>query len=45
MFVAIGIGLQLLPEATRRSAVGLDPRPVLARALAVLGLIVASPRC
>jgi len=39
VFVAIGIGLQLLPEATRRSAVGLDPRPVLARALCVLALI------
>ena len=39
VFVAIGIGLQLLPEATRRSAVGLDPRPVLARALCVLALV------
>ena len=42
VWVAIGIGLHLLPEATRRSAVGLDPRPVLLRALA-LAAIVAAP--
>jgi O-antigen/teichoic acid export membrane protein len=39
--VAIGIGLHLLPEATRRSAAGLDPRPVLLRALAILVAIAA----
>ena len=33
VWVAIGIGLHLLPEATRRAAAGLDPRPVLLRAL------------
>jgi glycosyltransferase involved in cell wall biosynthesis/O-antigen/teichoic acid export membrane protein len=39
VWVAIGLGLQLLPEATRRAAAGLDPRPVLARALAVLAVL------
>jgi glycosyltransferase involved in cell wall biosynthesis/O-antigen/teichoic acid export membrane protein len=42
VWVAIGVGLQLLPEATRRHAAGLDPRPVLARALGVL-VVVAAP--
>src|SRR3954468_11682878 len=41
VWVAIGIGLHLLPEATRRSAAGLDPRPVLLRALAILVGIAA----
>jgi O-antigen/teichoic acid export membrane protein len=41
VWVAIGIGLHLLPEATRRSAAGLDPRPVLLRALAILAAIAA----
>ncbi len=40
--MAIGVGLQLLPDATRRHAAGLDPRPVLARALTVL-VVVAAP--
>jgi len=42
VWVAIGIGLHLLPEATRRAAAGLDPRPVLLRALAIAA-IVATP--
>ena len=42
VWVAIGIGLHLLPEATRRSAAGLDPRPVLLRALTILA-IIATP--
>src|SRR4051812_27002216 len=42
VWVAIGIGLHLLPEATRRSAAGLDPRPVLLRALAIL-VVIAAP--
>jgi O-antigen/teichoic acid export membrane protein len=42
VWVAIGVGLQLLPQATRRAAAGLDPRPVLYRALAVLAA-VATP--
>src|SRR3954454_12335183 len=41
VWIAIGIGLHLLPEATRRSAAGLDPRPVLLRALAILVAIAA----
>jgi O-antigen/teichoic acid export membrane protein len=39
VWTAIGIGLHLLPEATRRAAAGLDPRPVLVRALALLALV------
>jgi O-antigen/teichoic acid export membrane protein len=39
LWVAIGVGLHLLPEATRRAAAGLDPRPVLLRALAVLAVV------
>lgn len=42
MWVAIGIGLHLLPEAARRAAAGCDPRAVLVRALAIL-LAVAAP--
>jgi O-antigen/teichoic acid export membrane protein len=41
VWVAIGIGLHLLPEATRRAAAGLDPRPVLFRALGILALVAA----
>jgi glycosyltransferase involved in cell wall biosynthesis/O-antigen/teichoic acid export membrane protein len=41
IWVAIGIGLQLLPAATRRAADGLDPLPVLRRALAVLAVVAA----
>lgn len=39
VWVAIGVGLYLLPEATRRAAAGLDPRPVFLRTLAILGLV------
>jgi O-antigen/teichoic acid export membrane protein len=39
VWTAIGIGLHLLPEATRRAAEGHDPRPVLFRALALLALV------
>ncbi len=42
VWVAIGIGLHLLPEATRRAADGRDPRPVLVRALVIL-LALAAP--
>ncbi|HEU4975930.1 MAG TPA: glycosyltransferase [Baekduia sp.] len=41
VWVAIGVGLQLLPEATRRAAAGLDPRPALLRALGVLAVVAA----
>src|SRR4051794_14619163 len=41
VWVAIGIALHLLPEATRRAAAGLDPQPVLRRALGVLAVVAA----
>ena len=41
-FVAIGIALYVLPEATRRAAAGIEPRPVLFRALGVL-VVAATP--
>jgi O-antigen/teichoic acid export membrane protein len=36
IWVAVGLGLYLLPEATRRSRQGLDPRPILVRTLALI---------
>jgi O-antigen/teichoic acid export membrane protein len=39
VWVAIGVGLYLLPEATRRAASGLDPRPVFVRTLALVGIV------
>jgi O-antigen/teichoic acid export membrane protein len=39
VWTAIGIGLHLLPEATRRAAAGDDPRPVLVRALGLLAVV------
>ncbi|HEX2102097.1 MAG TPA: oligosaccharide flippase family protein [Solirubrobacteraceae bacterium] len=42
VWVAIGIGLHLLPEATRRAAAGRDPRAVLLRALGIL-FVIATP--
>lgn len=39
VFVAIGVGLHLLPEATRRLAAGEDPRGALLRALGVLSVV------
>ncbi len=41
VWVAIGVGLQVLPQATSRAAAGLDPRPVLWRALGVLAVVAA----
>ncbi len=41
VWVAIGIALQLLPEATRRAAAGLNPLPVLSRATIVLAVVCA----
>ncbi len=41
VWVAIGIALHLLPEATRRAAAGLDPLPVLRQSLLVLAAIAA----
>ncbi len=39
IWVAIGVGLWLLPEATRRMDRGEDPRPVLVRALAIVATV------
>jgi O-antigen/teichoic acid export membrane protein len=39
IWVAIGIGLYVLPEATKRAADGQDPRTVLTRALGVLAVV------
>ena len=39
VYVAIVIGFQVVPEAARRHAEGLDARPVLFRALAIVGVI------
>lgn len=39
VFIAIGVGLHLLPEATRRLSVGEDPRGALLRALGVLSVV------
>jgi len=41
VWVAIGIGLQLLPQATVRATAGENPRPVLLRALVVMSVIAA----
>jgi O-antigen/teichoic acid export membrane protein len=41
VWVAIGVGLHLLPEATRRAAAGADPRPVLLRALVIIAIVAA----
>jgi O-antigen/teichoic acid export membrane protein len=37
MWIAIGLGLYLLPEATRRARTGEDARPILRRTLALIG--------
>ena len=42
VWVAIGIGLHLLPEATRRAGAGLDPRPGAAARAGDLA-VVATP--
>jgi glycosyltransferase involved in cell wall biosynthesis/O-antigen/teichoic acid export membrane protein len=39
VWVAIGVGLYLLPEATRKAGAGEDPRPVLLRALSVVAVV------
>lgn len=38
IWVAIGAGFYLVPEVSRRRAAGEDTRPVLARALAIIGV-------
>jgi len=39
IWVAIGLGLYLLPEAVRRTRAGRDARPVLWRTLGLIGLV------
>ena len=39
IWVAIGLGLYLLPEAVRRTRAGQDARPVLARTLALIAIV------
>jgi O-antigen/teichoic acid export membrane protein len=41
VWIAVGLGFYVLPEAARRAAAGDDPRPVLGRALALIGAISA----
>jgi O-antigen/teichoic acid export membrane protein len=41
VWTAVGVGLYLLPEAARRAASGAAARPVLLRALAVVGAVAA----
>jgi glycosyltransferase involved in cell wall biosynthesis/O-antigen/teichoic acid export membrane protein len=41
VWVAVGIGLYLLPEATRVAASGQDPRPVLRRSLVAVTVLCA----
>jgi O-antigen/teichoic acid export membrane protein len=38
IWIAVGLGLYLLPEAARRTRAGLDARPVLVRTLAIIAL-------
>ena len=38
IWVAVGAGFYLVPEVSRRRAAGQDPRPVLAKALAIIGV-------
>jgi O-antigen/teichoic acid export membrane protein len=39
IWVAVGLGLYLLPEAARRTRMGVDARPVLVRTLALVGIV------
>jgi O-antigen/teichoic acid export membrane protein len=41
VWIAVGLGLWVLPEATRRAAAGGDPRSVLVRALLVIAALSA----
>jgi O-antigen/teichoic acid export membrane protein len=41
VWIAVGLGFWVLPEATRRAAAGRDPREVLLRALAVIAVLAA----
>jgi glycosyltransferase involved in cell wall biosynthesis/O-antigen/teichoic acid export membrane protein len=39
IWIAVGLGLYLLPEAARRTRMGMDARPILVRTLALVGLV------
>jgi O-antigen/teichoic acid export membrane protein len=39
IWVAVGLGLYLLPEAARRTRMGMDARPVLVRTLALIAFV------
>jgi O-antigen/teichoic acid export membrane protein len=39
IWVAVGLGLYLLPEVARRAGHGIDARPVLTRTLALIGVL------
>jgi O-antigen/teichoic acid export membrane protein len=39
VWIAVGIGMWLLPEAVHRAAAGGDPRPVLGRAFALIAVV------
>jgi glycosyltransferase involved in cell wall biosynthesis/O-antigen/teichoic acid export membrane protein len=39
IWVAVGLGLYLLPEAARRTRMGMDARPVLIRTLVLVGIV------
>lgn len=39
IWVAVGLGLYLLPEAARRTGTGVDARPVLTRTLALIAVL------
>jgi O-antigen/teichoic acid export membrane protein len=41
VWIAVGLGFWVLPEATHRAAAGADPRAVLARGLGVIGVVAA----
>ncbi len=41
VWIAIGLGFWVVPEATRAAASGADPRTVLARGLGVIGAVAA----
>src|SRR3954470_323107 len=39
IWIAVGLGLYLLPEAARRTRMGVDARPVLVRTLGLVGMV------
>jgi O-antigen/teichoic acid export membrane protein len=41
VWIAVGLGMWLLPEAVHRMASGRDPRPVLGRAFALIAVVAA----